>query len=147
MALMSKTVISVKAIVLGFLTIIFVGFIFSVLAAPFEVLLLGQVGEGPVSIDQILEEVYWPAKIYYWVDVFVSCALGAFVATRTSSSRSHLHWIATVTILLGIVWLVDLSSAHPNIFGPATFSIIALVAGLIGNQLAFRSGQLRPTDD
>ena len=122
-----------KAVFLGIATVVIVGVLFSIAALPYEVFVLSRLNSGEHSLGELLDKLYWPAMAFIWSGVFVAFLLGGYVAARQSRSSANANWIATVSILLVVVWVMDLASNHPNIIGPAIYSAIAFFAGAVGN--------------
>jgi len=134
---------SVKAIVLGIVAVVFIGLLFSIAALPYETFLVGQFGVEGHSLGENLDLMHWPAMAFIWTGVFVAFCLGGYVATRFAQSTNRSEWIATVAILLMIVWGIDLSATSSNIVGPIIYSVIAVLAAILGKKLSVRSKAVR----
>ena len=129
---------SVKAIVFGILVVVLVGLLFSIAALPYETFLIGQFGVEGHSLGEVLDLMYWPAMAFIWAGIFVAFCLGSYVATRFSQSQHRSEWIAMVAILLAVVWGIDLAAANSNVVGPMIYSVIAVLAAILGKKLSGR---------
>ena len=130
--------ISPKAVLLGALTVVIVGLVFSAVSPPFEMFFAHLLIEDGDSLNTVIDKMYWPATVFIWVGIFAAFGLGSFVAERFSRSGHALDAAVVLTCLLIVVWAIRLYSGVENLLGVAQYSIVAILATVVGVKLARR---------
>lgn len=138
MAFMSDVPNSLKAIALGFITIILIGFALSFFSYPLETFIGQQFFAQPESREELLKAIVWPSTIAISFGIFIAFSCGGFVTSRMTDARPLLCALLPVLIFAGFVWAPVLIRGFSNHLTPWIYSLVSLFSAFGGSLLGMR---------
>ena len=141
--MMNEIPAGIKAVFLGGVTIVFVGYCLSFFSAPIELAIVERFYPNPGSQAELVNAIIWPATITISAGILITFCVGGFVTARLSTARPVLNALILVFIFLGLVWAPFIIRSYTQYMNPAIYSLVIIFATMLGAQIGKRA---RPAD-
>lgn len=139
MAFMSDVPTSLKAISMGIITIVLIGFGYSFVSAPLETFIAQQFFAQPESREELIQSFIWPGTVVISMGALIAFAGGGFVIARMSERRPLLSALVPVLIFIGLVWAPVIIRGYTNHLTPTIYSLVSWLAAVAGGVLGLRA--------
>lgn len=139
MPFMSDVPTGLKAIAMGIITIVVIGFAYSFFSAPLETYIAERFFAQPESREELIQSFIWPGTIMISIGAIIAFSCGGFVIARMSDWRPLLSTLVPVLIFVGLVWAPVIIRGYTNHLTPAIYSLLSLLAAVAGGVLGRRT--------
>ena len=139
MPFMSDVPTSLKAISLGIITIVLIGFGYSLLSSPLETFISEQFFSQPESPEELIRSFIWPGTIMISVGAIIAFGCGGFVTARMSDRKPVLSALVPVLIFVCLVWAPIIVRGYENHLTPWVYSLASALSAVAGSLLGLRT--------
>ncbi len=133
---------SAKAIILGCLTIVAVGFAFFV-ASPFIDSVFTALTPNAATWSDALDQVFWHFVSFFGVGAATSFGLGGYIAARTSISHPILHALVPSLVFSVAMWASVFWMSDADLVFNTIVTLSAIFASALGGRIGMTPQQSR----
>lgn len=129
---------SLKAVIVALLAMLAVGFVFSAVQPIYELNLLSAMSSDPVSPEEAVELLFWPAVAFLLISTLITFGFGGFVAGRLAGVATTSHALVASSIPLMLTWIVVLTEPDPQLLRVGLVTVVGIAAAVTASKLGTR---------
>jgi hypothetical protein len=132
---MSDIPANLKAIFIGGVIIILVGYGLSFFLNPIETTIVERFFPHPGSQAELINAIIWPATITISTGILIAFVLGGFVTARLSAARPVLNALILAVIFTALVWAPVIIRSLSQYMVPTIYSFTSIFAIVLGAKI------------